>query len=125
MPAPELDSRHQKAQYWKYHSVDNYNRPRVYERCEIMVRWENKQLEIVGPNAEPIKLDGFVHSVIEIPIGSILWKGCAADIPEDTEDITNLMEVVAQDHTPDIKGRVARRWYGLRRFTSKLPEILS
>ena len=127
MPAPELDSRHQCAQLWRAVGVDDYSNVKVSEREELKVRWENKSIEVVDPRGIPIKVDAVVHSICEIETDSIMWLGKADDLPEDeiNTDIPGLMQVVVYNYTPDIKGRVVRRTYGLVRYKDRLPEIVS
>lgn len=124
MPAPELDYRFQKAQLWMRTGTDEYSNPLLSGRQELVVRWENKQIEMIGPNAQPIKLDALVQAVITIEVGSIMWEGREENLPENVEDYTNLMEVVAYDYIPDVKGRVVRRTYGLKRYNQTLPTVV-
>lgn len=124
MPAMELINRHQRAQLWRKVGVDEYNNTRVSAREELVVRWENKRIQTLDPKGQPIDIDAIVHSTCTIEDGSIMWEGCADDLPEDTSNIDNLMEVVAFNHTPDIKGRVIRKTYALKRYTNRLPTIV-
>lgn len=123
MPAPETDYRFQKAQLWQRIGDDEYANPLVSEREELTVRWENKQLEMMNPLGQPIKIDALVITIHTIPVGSIMWLGKAVDLPIDLDDITNLMEVVAYDDIPDVKSRAFRKTVGLKRYTDKLPTI--
>lgn len=124
MPTPELDGRYQCAQLWRAVGVDNYSNPKVSVREEIRVRWENKSIEILDPRGLPIRVDAVVHSICDIPTDSIMWLGEAKDLPDDMRKISNLMQITVKNYTPDIKGRVIRRTYGLIRFKDKLPVIL-
>jgi hypothetical protein len=125
MPAPELDYRFQKAQLWQRTGNDEYGNPLLSGREEVKVRWERKELQMIGPDGQPIKIDVLVIAVIEIPNGSIMWEGKQGDLPNDITTITNLMEVVAYDKIPDVKGRIVRRTYGLKRYNDKLPTVVS
>lgn len=122
MPAPERDYRFQYAMLWRYIGADEYGNPVVGEGAQIKVRWENKQLEMIDPKGQPIKLDALVQSIEEIPVNSMMWLGCEDDLPALT-DITNLMQVAAYDDIPDVKGRAHRLTYGLKRYNDKFPAI--
>lgn len=124
MPAPELDSRYQCAQLWRAVGVDEYSNVKVSPREELKVRWENKSIEITDPRGIPIRVDAYIHSICEIATDSIMWLGKFSDMPLETEDIPGLMQVVVYNYTPDIKGRVVRRTYGLIRFKDRLPTIV-
>lgn len=123
MPHPETDYRFQKAQMWEYVGDDEYVNPVVSARVELTVRWEYKQIEMLDPKGQPIKLDALVISPEEIPVKSIMWLGKESELPDDLSTITELMQVVAYDKIPDVKGRVFRKTYGLKRYTDQLPEI--
>lgn len=123
MPAPELDYRFQRAQLWERIGDDEHSNPIISARVELKVRWENKQLEMLNPSGQPIKIDALVIVIRMIAVGSIMWNGCEDDLPDDLTTITNLMEVVAFDNIPDVKGRVFRKTVGLKRYNDKLPEI--
>lgn len=126
MPTPELDSRHQCAQLWRCVGVDEYSEPLVSAREELKVRWENKSIQMVDPKGTPIRVDAIVHSTCDIEENSIMWLGVASDLPEDEQntDIPGLMQVAIKNYTPDIKGRIVRRTYGLIRFKDRLPTIV-
>lgn len=123
MPYPEQDYRFQKAQLWRRRGDDAYGVPLVSAREELTVRWENKQRQMLNPNGQPIAVDATVIVLCDVAMGSIMWEGCDDDLPEDGVPTSGLMEVVAYDRTPDVKGRITRRRLGLKRYTDKLPEI--
>lgn len=123
MPAPELDYRFQRAQLWERIGDDEHANPIISTRVELKVRWENKQIEMLTPSGQPIKIDALVIVVRDIKVGSIMWEGCEDDLPDDLSTITKLMEVVAFDNIPDVKGRIQRRTVGLKRYNDKIPEI--
>lgn len=122
MPYPEQDYRFQRAVLWRYIGDDEYGNPVVQEGIDITVRWEDKQIQIIGPNGQPMSLDATVESIKEIPINSILWKGSTSSI-STIDEITGFMQVVTQDKTPDVKARVFRLTYGLKRYNEEFPEI--
>jgi hypothetical protein len=124
MPAPESDYRFQTAQLWERVGTDEYGEPKVSERESLQVRWENKQRQMIGPNGQPVAVDATVIVTCDIANGSIMWLGCVDDLPDDEIPLSNLMEVVAFDNTPDVKGRVFRKVVGLKRFNNRLPTIV-
>lgn len=123
MPYPEQDYRFQKAQLWTRRGDDEYGVPLIAARQELTVRWENKQRQMISPSGQPIAVDATVIVVCDVAMGSIMWEGCVADLPDDGIPTSGLMEVVAFDNVPDVKGRVFRKTVGLKRYTDKLPEI--
>lgn len=124
MPFPEQDYRFQKAQIWQRKGDDPYGNPIIGDRQELTVRWEDKQLEMIDPQGQPIRIDALVIHVCSIEVGSIMWRGCQADLPDDEVPTVGLMEVVALDDIPDVKGRAFRKTAGLKRYNDKLPRIV-
>jgi hypothetical protein len=112
MPAPESDYRFQTCQMWARTGDDEYGNPIVAPAVQLTVRWENKQLEMIDPKGQPIRIDALVITVDSIPVGSILLLSGSSDY----------MEAVAYDDIPDVKGRVFRKTVGLKRYTDTLPE---
>lgn len=123
MPHPEQDYRFQKAQMWEKVGDDGYGNPIISVRVELCVRWENKQIEMIDPDGQPIRVDALVQYIEDIEVGSIMWLGCEDDLPDSGIPTTKLMEVVAFDDIPDVKGRVFRKTFGLKRYNQLLPVI--
>lgn len=113
MPVPELDYRFQDCTMWPRTGDDRYANPVVGEAQTLKVRWEDKQLEMIDPKGQPIKIDALLHTVDIIPVGSILLLSGSS----------SYMEAVAFDNIPDIKGRHYRKTVGLKRYTDRLPEF--
>lgn len=124
MPFPEQDYRFQVAQLWQVRSnKDRYGNPIVYGRESIAVRWEADEIQVIGPNGQPISLDAMAVVLCDIPIGSMMWLGCEDDLPADGIPTSNIMEVITSSSIPDVKNRVSRRKVGLKRYTDKFPAI--
>jgi hypothetical protein len=115
MPTPETDYRFQTCNMWPRVGDDSYGNPLLGEPQTIKVRWENKQIEMIDPKGQPIRLDALVITVDTIPMGSILLLSGSTDY----------MEAVAYDNIPDVKGRVFRKTVGLKRYQDALPEVVS
>ena len=71
MPAPEQDYRFQKAQLWQRKGDDAYGNPIIGERQELTVRWEDKQLEMIDPQGQPIRVDALVVHVCDFPFSAV------------------------------------------------------
>lgn len=125
MPAPETDYRFQKAQLWRRVSSDRHGNPTISAREELTVRWEDKEIQVIGPNGQPINLSAMVVVLCDVEQGSIMWKGCEDQLPEGGVPTRNLMEVVTIDNIPDVKARNYRKVLGLRRYNNRLPTIIS
>jgi hypothetical protein len=125
MPSPEYGSRHQMAVLWEWTGVNRYNEPLIGPQEEITVRWEDMSKDMRRADGTMITVDATAHVDPDrvIPIGSLMWKGEAADLPPgtyfDAEDL-EIMEVVAVDFTPDVKARTQYREVGLARFKKAL-----
>jgi hypothetical protein len=119
MPAPELNGRHQKAVLWEKVGLDNYGNPTLdASPVEIVVRWEEGRSESIDDNGNPIGVDAQVIVAQEIPVGSIMWRGALANLPNPP---TGLKQVISYNETPDIKGRVTFRKVSLVRYSETLP----
>lgn len=124
MPAPEQDYRFQTAQLWRRVARnDRYANPLVRSREELKVRWESTDAQIIGPNGQPISLDVMAVVLCDVEIGSMMWLGCAGDLPDSGVPTSDIMEVISFKNTPDDKGRFYRKVAGLKRFTDKFPVI--
>ena len=124
MPALESLDRKQKAAYWEAYTaanqLDNYGQRNVKSPVELKVRWVEGQREMLDAQGNSIAVDATAVVDRVIPLGSILWLGALADVPNP---ITQLHEVISRENTPDIKGRNMRRTVGLKRFRDALPTI--
>ena len=109
---------------WEISSRDELGEPTLDAAIEIKVRWVSKKSEALDPQGNTIAIDATVVTVRNIPIGSIMWKGGLDDLagtsvtPDD-----DLMQVVTNNETPDLKARATRRTVGLIRFRDALPDL--
>lgn len=84
-----------------------------------MVRWEEKRTQSTDPKNTVITIDATVFVDIEIPIGSIMWRGALAGWPDAVDP--DLKEVSFYNEIPDIKGREVTRTVTLVRYNGQLP----
>lgn len=122
MPNVEVMNLLQKAVLWERSAVDRYGEPTVSDPVEIDVRWEEGLQETIDAEGTPVAASGTVDVDQDIPVGSILWLGELADLPDPVT--SGLVEVVSSDKVPDIKGRVYARSVTVRKWRASLPTIV-
>ena len=133
MPRVSVRSLNQTAVLWAVTSYADEFGQRVVQAdypIEIKVRWERTHRDLNGLykskdklSGDSIEADAVVITSIDIPIGSKLWLGTldnnnAMDSDADYDDV---MEVKMELTSPDVKGRVYRRMYGLMRTKDSNP----
>lgn len=123
MPAPEESGRTVDAVLWTAGAPDRYGQPTVNDPIDICVRWNTKRRQAYDANGNLIALDATVVVDIQIPIGSLMWKGCLDDwmTPGTGTSAEEVMEVVTYGETDDIRGRESRRTVGLRKYRGSIP----
>lgn len=132
MPPPETFERNQTALYFEWRGKDRYNEPRVASPREIEVRWEWRQATMLGPQGNPVSVDAQVVVDEDIVLNSLMWEGGETEwyggepgtSSGSAGEATFLMQVVATDFVPDIKGREMRRTVGLVFFRDAMPEVV-
>lgn len=126
MPPLETADRWQKAQYWARIGVDRNGRVLVAdEPTELDVRWVNKRREALNAKNERISVDVTIVTDRDLKIGSILWQGERDDwgTGTGTDDFpqTDLVQVMAMDHTTSICNKYTRYEALCVRYTNLLP----
>lgn len=126
VPRPEIHYRRQDAVLWSRAGIDDAGEATVSAPVEIRVRWVDRQMEALDVRGETIALDALVVTDQAIIIGSILRQGTIEDYEDLADDAegTELYQVVTERTTPDVKGRISRRTYGLIRWRDSLPEVV-
>lgn len=124
MPAPEVTSRYQKVVLWAKTGVDRYTNTLRGDPVQLTVRWRYTNRDAMDPQGNKIQINATVDTEQDIPMNSLLWLGT---LPEwnssgSAATDTGLMEVVSFDNTPDVKNRVVKRTFGLKRYKNTLPE---
>lgn len=126
MPAIEISDLHQTALLWESTGTDAYNEVVVAGTpVEVKVRWEYVRHEMLGPDGDPVALDARVVGSQDIPVNSLMWLGASSEWygTGSTGDDSEVMQVVALNHTPDIKNRHLRRVYGLMKYKDAPPRV--
>jgi hypothetical protein len=126
MPPIETAYRRQKAVLWALEGYGADGEQIVASPVELTVRWINKTKSMPGPDGKPIAVDAFVIVDQDIDVDSTMWEGSLEDWYESGSggEDSSVMEVVAFNKTPDLKGRHFRRTVGLA-FYKDVPPNLS
>lgn len=130
MPAIETADLLQTAVLWEAAPANRHGDPQVIAAVELNarnmtgVRWILKRRDILDSQGNKVAVDGTVVASRSIPPNSLLWLGRLADVPEGgpTSDI---MEVITNDVTPDVKVRNNRYEHSIKRYRDALPTIVS
>lgn len=85
---------------------------------EIRCRWEEGNIESPAPQTQDLVVDAVIATGRQLPMGSILWEGRLADVATATRD---LYEVINRSRAKDLRGRISRYEFGLKRYTDTLP----
>jgi hypothetical protein len=130
MPAQEIAYRRQKVLLWAaLASFDRDGQHRVATTfVEISARWTDERKEMLDPMGNVIMVDASAVVNLDVPIGSIMWKGSQTDLDAaisgtGTHAVPtgDIMEAVAWEKTPDIKNRSKYREVGLKRRLDAMP----
>ena len=124
MPAFEVMDLIHTAVYWEAVGIDAYNNPTILAEVgvEIPCRWNADSREVVNPKGAVVTTDGLVIVNQDIAIGSILWLGELADLPDP---LTDLVQVIKFNTGDDLKGRHQRRSVDIMKYTDTLPTVSS
>lgn len=115
--------RKQDAVLWAYSGVDNHGDTIVSATpVALKVRSEKSSSEVLNPNSTVVIANHTVFVDREIAEGSIIWFGKLSDVPDDTNDLTDLHQVIDYSETPDIKGRHFTREVLLMKYSDRLPQ---
>jgi hypothetical protein len=122
MPPLEICDLTDTAILWAFAGTNREGDPLVSPPVAIPVRWEEAQDEIADKEGTRWKVDVQLATNQDIPLGSILWYGpLSAASPPPTFD---LYECVYRIHAKDLKGRVERYEFALKRYKDTLPKIV-
>ncbi len=119
----ETKSLYQWAVLWEQDGVDEYGRLVVSpEPSEIKCRWENTRRQGTDERGNPVGIDAQVTVARDVPVGSAMWLGKLDDLPGTAYvPEADVMKVVSQTTTPDIKARHSMRVLSLSRSAEALP----
>lgn len=131
MPPLEMGDRRQWALLWTFAGWgDDGEAKRSALYIQLQVRWENRKSQSRDPKGNVISLDASVHADRAIAIGGVMWEGTVDQLVasiagtgtgSDLVPTSDLFEVVSDNSMKDIKGRVSKYVYGLRRLKDSLP----
>lgn len=122
-PLEHMDMR-DPAVLWTMSRHDRDGFPLVNSPTEICCRWEEKNLEMTDADGNRIVVDAVLAVGRNLVMGSLLWAGKLCDLPDSGEPPRDLYEVVLRDRGSDLKGRVTRYEFGLKRYKDKLPRVV-
>lgn len=110
MPALEsyYHDRPHYAVLWTLVRYDRFGAPVVVtnpEAIELRVRWNDVFKQIVDPKGNIITIDAQVVVAVDIPVGSVMWKGRLDDVINSSTLPTNYRAVIGFNGTSDLKGR--------------------
>ena len=125
MPPQEESHRFQVAVLWPKVGVDGYGAVTRGNAEEIQVRWVWKRRDIRAPDGSRISVDATVHTVENLRIGDRLWLGALEDWygTGSGGDDSEVLQVVAFDYTPDVKGRAVHKQAMLAKSRDGLPDF--
>jgi len=131
MPPLETMDLIDTALLWTVDGVDRYGKyKRSTDYVELSpttgtgVRWVNVVKEVQDKEGNTIKIDAEVVVTLDIDIGSTMWLGGEADIPDGLDEPNaDLMKVVVFNKTEDLKGlsQNTRRTVSLVRISNTIP----
>lgn len=125
MPQLEHMDFHTKAILWVIAKHDKSGKPLLSPPVQICCRWEEKQTQMVNEKGEDILVDVVLATNRDIVTGSLLWEGSTECLALETNSIpeSNIYELIVRDRGYDLKGRVTRYEFGLKRYTDTLPAL--
>ena len=120
MPPIETLGRYEKAVLWPLSGQDNFGEVTLATRVEVTVRWDDTQREALDAQGKTIKIDASVLVDRSIAVGSIMWKGELADLPNPP---TNLFQVIGYEETSAINNKFRHREVLLMKYGNTLPAL--
>lgn len=121
MPAMEKWGKFQDAVLWACTGYDGNGQPAVSATpTQIRVRWDDTYRQSADRQGQPIAIEAIVSTNIDIPVGSLMWKGREANLSSDPTNIPDVMEVHSVELVPDLKNRSRYREYSLKRFKNRI-----
>lgn len=128
MPPLEHMDMTSKAVLWTFVRHDRDGFPLVEEPVQLCCRWEEINKEMVDADGNRIAVDVVLAVPQQIVMGSLMWEGKLTSLPTVDSIRTpprDLYEVVGRDRGKELKGRVVRYEFGLRRYKDKLPRLVT
>lgn len=91
---------------------------------ELTCRWVDRVRFVRGPDGQLVQIDATVAVSGRdgpVPLNSLVFRGTLSGYAAATEQ--TVMQVVHRAEATDVKGRAARREYGLAFYRGKLPTV--
>lgn len=114
--------RYQKAVYWAASGIDNYGVETVDAPVEVDVRWQYVNEESIDANGGVVAIDAIVVVNVEVPNGSVFWKG-TLEAYTALATKSGYYRATVYNDTPDIKNQYVRQTVKLMRYSDTLPEL--
>lgn len=108
MPSVEIVNLKQTAVLWPANGFDNTGNVKIGSPIEIPCRCEDATADAKSPDADPYSFIGTVYVDREIALGSKIWIGTIATLPNGL-NVQALRTVTNYEAIPDIKGRKVQR----------------
>jgi hypothetical protein len=92
---------------------------------QILVNWNSNRRDMLDPQGTKISVDASVVVDIDVPIGSLFWRGDRDELAEDMGETgtgsdmlpdEGFLRAVAFKENTDFRGSVVRREMGLKRL---------
>lgn len=121
-PLEHMDLR-EYAVLWEIARYDGNGQPLLVAPVEIRVRWEEGQTDMLDDMGQQIKVDGVLAVARDIVMDSLVWEGNLSDL-NGSPPPTNLYQVQFRVRAKDLKQRVTRYEFALKRFRDSLPDLV-
>jgi hypothetical protein len=125
MPPLEHMDLTDKVLVWAAAGVNPAGDTVVSAMVELDARLVVRKRQMVNAFGQLVGVDAQV--VLDVPVGegSVVWEGGEDDLP-GTASVPEggLWQVIATARAKDLRGRVTRYEYGLRRFAETMPEVV-
>jgi hypothetical protein len=123
MPAFETMDRPQTVTYWAKTGNSDLGLPVVGSPIELLVQFDDAASEALDPKGNVVTVNATVFSNRPLIIGSLVRYGTLSDWQGtgSSEQPTNLLQIISEDITDDLKGRNKVYFYKLMRFNDSLP----
>ena len=117
MPSVETFDCVDDAVLWEAVGVNDFDVVKVSAPVAIKVRWNEDLRDSQDSQATKVSITGSISALRVIPLGSLLWHGLLADVPDT---LVNIVQLVSDNSGKDVKGRAVRYEYGFAKFINQI-----
>jgi len=107
---------------WRATGVDAYGKATVAAPVQVDCRWMPKRTAGTGDDGQKIAIDAQVIVDTDVPVDSIMMRGCLADYNGSAAD-NQYMKVASGQEASDLRGMYVRRQLNLTRQGAALPAV--